>query len=267
MSPIAYDDPEKPPLHQSHSSAHVRARDAAEPSAEIGGPRGEELQVARPVEGPAAPGHGAECPQAGKVGGCGGGRGGRAELLAAENGEAPAVRGASGGRGTRSGRGTGGGRKRRRRIAVARTALGCACALLVLLGVALMWRTGGDGGISGSWRAGAVNIQSTLCSSCVSAQYPVPPFPSSLSNPNFPFLSPPLTAEPLLVHFPLEPSPLLIHLTPLALPPALPSPHSQPTLFWFTPPWSPHLCCEAWGALHPKLICLRWSECEEKMPM
>ncbi|CAI7800156.1 unnamed protein product [Closterium sp. NIES-53] len=90
MSPIAYDDPENPPLHQSHSSAHVRARDAAEPSAEIGGPRGEELQVARPVEGPAAPGHGAECPQAGKVGGCGGGRGGRAELLAAENGEAPA---------------------------------------------------------------------------------------------------------------------------------------------------------------------------------
>ncbi|CAI5979384.1 unnamed protein product, partial [Closterium sp. NIES-65] len=170
MSGMTHDDPENPPLHQSLFPAHVRARDAAEPSAGIAGPRGEELQVARPVEGPAAPGQGAECPEAGKVGGSGGGRWGRAELSAAENGAAPAVRGASGGRGTRGGRGAGGGRKRRKRIAVARTVLGCACALLALLGVALMARRGEDGGISGAW----------------------------------------LAAEPLLVHPSLEPSPLLL---------------------------------------------------------
>ncbi|GJP33191.1 hypothetical protein CLOM_g17750 [Closterium sp. NIES-68] len=72
-------------------------------------------------------------------------------------------------RGARRERGTGGGRKRRKRIAVARTALGCAFGLLALLGVALMGRSRGGGGSSASWRA----------------------------------------AEPLLIHPPLEPSPLL----------------------------------------------------------
>ncbi|CAI5484193.1 unnamed protein product [Closterium sp. Yama58-4] len=169
MSAITYDDPENPPLHYSLSTAHVRARDAAEHSAGIAGARGEETLAARPVEGPAAAGQGAEFPEAGKLGGNGGAKADRAELPAAEIGAALAVRGAGGGRGTRSRKGTGGGRKRRRRIAVARTALGCACALLALLGVALLARRGEDGGISGAWRA----------------------------------------ADPLLVRPPLEPSPLL----------------------------------------------------------